>query len=70
VIGPTPPVTPLVISGTLDDPTGSGSPVRVATGTLRTCLSAPLPGVDWLTARGLPEDGTPGCREAFRNRAN
>jgi uncharacterized protein involved in outer membrane biogenesis len=63
-------VTPLIISGTLEDPRVAVSPVGLATGTLRLYLFAPALAVDWLTARGLPADGTPGCRDAYKKLGN
>lgn len=62
--------TPLTIGGTMENPRVTVSPVGIATGTLRLYLFAPTLALDWLNARGLPEDGTPDCRNAFRELAN
>jgi uncharacterized protein involved in outer membrane biogenesis len=62
--------TPLTIGGTMESPQVTVSPVGVATGTLRLYLFAPTLALDWLNARGLPEDGTPACRDAFRQLAD
>jgi hypothetical protein len=57
--------TPLRISGTLGKPQVSVKPLGVATGTLRLYLFAPTLAVDWLSARNLPDDGTPDCRATY-----
>lgn len=62
--------TPLTIGGTLENPQVAVSPVGIVTGTLRLYFYAPALALDWLNARGLPEDGTPDCREAFQKLAD
>ena len=56
----------LGISGTLESPQVTVTPVSLITTPLRLFFPIHAFALDWVSATGVPADGSPGCRAAFK----